>query len=215
MGLADAPDRAGLDARFRAAESGLYPLVMADPDLFERATTLVGLVAADLRDCHDVSEVLAGMERSLAGLPALARGAGIDLTDVPLTVVVDAAGALRCRELPAEEAVALARRRLEEARAEGRSWLVEESPMEQVVAGVHWRRELHVATGATLVTTMRADGGDGDGDGDPAYALEVRPGDPPLGVVPVRESFADREAWLAASARRRTELDGVPQRREP
>ena len=64
-------------ARMTTAEARLYPLAMVDPSRYERATTLVGLVAAELRGCRRVDEVLARREGLLAALPRLADGSGV------------------------------------------------------------------------------------------------------------------------------------------
>ena len=89
-------------ARMTAAEARLYPLAMVDPGRYERATTLVGLVAAELRrSCRRVDEVLARREELLAALPRLADDSGVGMADLVPADVVDAASALVCRQLQA------------------------------------------------------------------------------------------------------------------
>lgn len=88
--------------RFTSAEARLYPMAMADPEGYERAITLVGLVADELRkQCADIESVLACRERQIATLPELALAHGVELGGLPPDAVVDAASALRCRELRA------------------------------------------------------------------------------------------------------------------
>ena len=70
-------------ARFSAAESRLYPLALADTEAFERATSLVSLVAVELRGCAGIAEVLEQLEGIVAQLPESAAAAGIDTTDLP------------------------------------------------------------------------------------------------------------------------------------
>jgi hypothetical protein len=90
-------------ARFTAAEARLYPMVMTDPAGYRLATTLVGLVANQLRrECADIPEVLAGRDALISRVPQLASDAGLSVGGLPLDVVVDAASALRCRELQAQ-----------------------------------------------------------------------------------------------------------------
>jgi len=87
-------------ARFTAAEGRLYPLALVDSTGFEVATSLVGLVAAELRrDGADVASVLARRAELIDRVPRLAADAGLDPSGLPAEVVVDAASALRCREL--------------------------------------------------------------------------------------------------------------------
>jgi hypothetical protein len=88
--------------RLAAAEGRLYPLALADPAGFEVATSLVGLVVDELRRSGaDVASVLARRAELIDGLPRLAAEASLDVADLPADVVVDAASALRCRELGA------------------------------------------------------------------------------------------------------------------
>jgi hypothetical protein len=88
--------------RFTSAESRLYPMAMTDPDGYERAITLVGMVANELRQqCTDLDSVLERRNELIAALPGLAAAKGIELRGLPPDAVVDAASALRCRELQA------------------------------------------------------------------------------------------------------------------
>jgi hypothetical protein len=87
-------------ARFTDAEARLYPMAMVDAAGYERATTLVGLVVAELRrSCPDIGSVLQRRNDLIAGLPAVAAGAQLSLAGLPADAVIDAASALRCREL--------------------------------------------------------------------------------------------------------------------
>ena len=50
------PIPAAVLARFTSAEARLYPMAMTDPDGYERAVTLVGMVANELRQqCADLA----------------------------------------------------------------------------------------------------------------------------------------------------------------
>ena len=89
-------------ARFTAAEARLYPMVVSDPAGYELATSLVGLVVDELRrDCADVATVLARRDELIGRVPRLAAEAGLDPGGLPADAVVDAASALRWRELRA------------------------------------------------------------------------------------------------------------------
>ena len=89
-------------ARFTMAEARLYPMVMIDPAGYQLATSLVGLVANELRrECADVATVLERRAELISQLPHLAAEAGLSVGGLPADAVVDAASALRCRELRA------------------------------------------------------------------------------------------------------------------
>lgn len=87
-------------SRFAAAEARLYPMALTDPEGYQRATTLVGLVADELRrSAGDVPAVLQRRAELVDLIPTLAQDAGIDPAEIPAEAVADAASALRCREL--------------------------------------------------------------------------------------------------------------------
>jgi hypothetical protein len=89
-------------ARFHAAEARLYPMALTDPDGYELAASLVGLVTDELRrSAADLSSVLERRSELLGLLPRLAKQAGLNGNALPADAVVDAASALRCRELGA------------------------------------------------------------------------------------------------------------------
>lgn len=88
-------------ARFTAAEARLYPMALTDPAGYELATSLVGLVADELRrSCADVSSVLERRGELIDLMPQLAGETDLG-GRLPADAVVDAASALRCRELGA------------------------------------------------------------------------------------------------------------------
>ena len=200
-------------ARMTAAEARLYPLAMVDPGRYERATTMVGLVAAELRrSCRRVDEVLGRREELLAALPRLADGSGVGMADLVPADVVDAASALVCRQLQAHRAAATWHARLDEARRAGREWLVVEADPMAVMAGVHQSVELHLPTGSAVVSTVEA----ATSAGTATYRLELVPAAvtvlegapaPDPGAARVRpQVFTDRQQWLAAVERLKAEL---------
>jgi hypothetical protein len=89
-------------ARFTAAEARLYPMALSDPAGYELVTSLVGLVVEELRrSSPDISSVLERRSELIGLVPRLAAEAGLVGGGVPADAVVDAASALRCRELGA------------------------------------------------------------------------------------------------------------------
>ena len=89
--------------RFTAAEARLYPLALVDPEAYERGVALTGTLLADLRStCFDINAVL---ERRAALLRLLAepeKGGGPDRVGFSPDTLVDAASALRCREIQSD-----------------------------------------------------------------------------------------------------------------
>ncbi|MEO6826352.1 MAG: hypothetical protein ABI255_02650 [Microbacteriaceae bacterium] len=172
---------------------------MADTEAFERATSLVGLVAVEMRSSGTIPEVVERLDEIVVRLPQIAAAANIDTTGLPLQVVAEAAAALRCRELTSEHAAAKLRERIERARADGQSWLVDEASPALMMAGIIRRQELHLPTGATLITSAEAD----ESADQPVYSLDLFPGSPANGVRAVSETYTDRTEWLAAAERLR------------
>ena len=88
--------------RFTVAEGRIYPLAMTDPEGYERAITLVGLVANELRRSSSTFyAVLGARDDLIERLSDLAQGASAEPVGLPPDTIIDAASALRCRELQA------------------------------------------------------------------------------------------------------------------
>jgi hypothetical protein len=191
--------------RFTAAEARLYPMAVTDPDGYQRATALVGLVADALRaNAADVDAVLASRAALIASLPTVAADAGVPLGDLAADAVVDAASALRCRELQAAAAAESRTARLAAARAEGVEWIVEEAGPDEIVSGRYSRVETHVPSGATLTVSMEA----GGVDGRTVYAVELA-GPAESSAEPAqRWEYGAREEWEAAVDEFRAGLSG-------
>ena len=92
--------RLSLMRRFTAAESAIYPLAMTDPDRYERAVVVIGLVVQQLRrDCSSIDALLEGLPAVAQQALDLATEQGISLAGLAPDVLGDAAAALRYREL--------------------------------------------------------------------------------------------------------------------
>jgi hypothetical protein len=201
--MADAvvPIPAEAVTRFIAAESRLYPLAVVDPDGYEHMITLVGLVVAELRRTSpDIDAVLNQRAELISALPTIGAGAGLRVDTLPPDAVVDAASAVRCRELQAAGAAEAKRTRIAAARAAGDEWLIDEPDPAEVMAGSYRRVELHLPTNTKLIASIDA----GSGDAAPRYAVEFVPGEP--AGAPHTERFPDRAAWLAAIERLRADV---------
>ena len=105
----DLPERAvpvAILMRFTAAEAAIYPLAMTDPDRYERAVTIVGLVLRQLRhDCTNVDALVMGRLAATEQATELANSEGISLAGLAPETLADAAAALRYRELAAANEV--------------------------------------------------------------------------------------------------------------
>jgi hypothetical protein len=193
-------------ARFRAAEDQLYPLAMTDPERYQRGVRLCGLLLDDLRSsCPDTAAVLERRPALLEQLADRAARAGLDLLGLDPGVLVDSACAVRCREL-VEQARSDERARIAAAREAGRQWLAEEPDPSAVLAGFYRKVEVHVPTETRLISSMEADGA-----GRVTYRLEVVPGvaAEQRGLQPRSCSFQDRDDWLRAVDRQRSEIAAV------
>jgi hypothetical protein len=88
-----------LQWRFTAAEGALYPLAITDPERYERAVTLVGLVFRQLRDeCASIDDLVSRLPGA-EDVTRLAVAQGITLAGLDPAAIADAAAALRYREL--------------------------------------------------------------------------------------------------------------------
>ena len=138
------------------AEARLFPLVMARPDLYERALRQVSVLAAQLREsCPGVPALLAEHERGAA----LAGDLPPDLAGVSPDVLAAAACAMRYRELVAAQVAQRRLAALARARDEGLAWVVvEESGDEARAPFVPYQRvEAHVPSGRAVIVSVEPD----------------------------------------------------------
>lgn len=194
-------------ARFTAAEARLYPMAMTDAAGYQRATTLVALVADEVRrSCPDISTVLRRRAELIGLLPELAAAATLSLGELPADAVVDAASALRCRELQAAGAADSFRMHIAAARADGVEWLVTEADPADVLGGSYRQVETHVPTGSSLIMSIEA----GGFLESPTYTIElVRRGEESTATPSHVWAYPDRDAWAAAAQDIRAGLSGA------
>jgi hypothetical protein len=136
------------------AEARLFPLVMAQPELYEQALGAVQRLLERLREtCQDLPALLAAHERGGDLL------VGAEVPGVRPALIAAAACATRYRELVALMA---ARGRLEalaRARAQGLSWtVVEESGQPERAPYLPYHRvEAEVGTGRAVIVSIGPD----------------------------------------------------------
>jgi hypothetical protein len=136
------------------AEARLFPLVMAQPELYQQALGAVQRLLGQLREtCHDLPALLAAHERGGDLL------AGAEVPGVRPGLIAAAACATRYRELVAEFAAAARLEALARARAQGLSWtVVEESGLPERAPYVPYQRvEAEVGSGRAVIVSIGPD----------------------------------------------------------
>lgn len=197
--------------RWRAAEDRLFPTAVVDPDAYRRMLPVVGLLLKELRVGTTSLDQLLDLDADpaplLAALPAEQAGriqpagsaGGVD------RLILEAAFAVRDRELVAvaerdRRAVAIA-----SARSAGATWVDLEGSWEAVQRSGVRHTEMHLATGRALVATVDPY----SGDRPHRLELVVLDGDTgtPIATTDEDRAFANRAQWLVERARWRTEIE--------
>ena len=183
-----------LAARLTTAEGQIFPLVMVDPERYQRAVTLIGLLseyfterAASLAELAGARADAVAMARDLASRQALVT------SDLDLDVVADAAMSQRFRSLLVLEVREQADARLEDARRAGLAWVVMSEPdaASLGMAPQHEWVDVHIATRTELVRTITMD----LDTGSASFSITVSG---PHGAQPT-VTFSDRQEWLHAA----------------
>lgn len=193
--------------RWDAAMAELSNLVLAEPELYETAMTLVRRTADVLRpECTSPASLLTMVDRAGAVAAAAAGKAGRAGVGLRPDVIAAASLAFLLREVTERQARLERLSRLAAARDQGLAWaVVEEAGDPQDEASVYRRVDVHVATGAALIASAGPD----DTFSRRAYwllraRLDLATGglgpDPDGGAV---EEYPDRAAWQAAQVRAR------------
>lgn len=140
------------------AEAHIFPLVMAQPELYQQSVTAIQRLLGRLREtCPDLAALLAVHEHR-AGLAA-EDVAGAGATGIRPDLVVAAACAMRYRELVASLAADGRLAALASARDQGVSWaVVEEIGSRDRAPYVPYQRiEAEVATGRAVIVSIGPD----------------------------------------------------------
>jgi hypothetical protein len=139
------------------AEARLFPLVMAQPELYEQALGAVRQLLERLREtCQDPPALLAAHDRG----GDLLEGAGVPgVAGVRPGLIAAAACATRYRELVAELAAAARLEALAQAREQGLSWtVVEENGQPERAPYVPYQRvEAETGTGRAVIVSIGPD----------------------------------------------------------
>jgi len=136
------------------AEARLFPLVMAQPELYQEALGAIQRLLGQLREtCQDLPGLLAAHERGGDLL------AGAEVPGVRPALIAAAACATRYRELVAQLVAAGRLEALARARAQGLSWtVVEESGQPDRAPYVPYQRvEAEAETGRAVIVSIGPD----------------------------------------------------------
>jgi len=136
------------------AEARLFPLVMAQPELYQQALGAIQRLLGQLREtCQDLPGLLAAYERGGDLL------AGAEVPGVRPALIAAAACATRYRELVAQLVAAARLEALARARAQGLSWtVVEESGQPDRAPYVPYQRvEAEAETGRAVIVSIGPD----------------------------------------------------------
>lgn len=202
-----------LIAGWRAAEARLYPLVMVQPELFERYLAVVRAVADDLRSARTPQQLAAAFGSRAAILDAVVASRGFATDGLDLELVAQAAFGLRYREVVAEVQREDAVRRVREARRAGLPWVVlRETAGTDPFVAPYDRLEMHVPSGTGLHAFVEL----GPEMDRPRFGVEVlqldpRTGDPVSDAAPPAElrTYGDRYRWEGAIEELRLRIGGT------
>ena len=142
------------------AEARLFPLVMAQPELYQQALGMVGQVIARLREtCPDLPALLAAHERGEDLVADLDDDTAAAVPGIRPALIASAACAMRYREIVALMAARGRLAALARARAQGLSWAVlEESGQADRAPYVPYQRvEAEVGSGRAVVVSIGPD----------------------------------------------------------
>lgn len=182
-------------ARWRSAEDQLFPALIANPGMYQRALAEIQALVAELRRRGDDRAVLLTADADPGALLTQVCPGGICL---PADLAVGVACGARDRQLTDQENRRRAEQSVTDARAAGRPWAVLAGPEDLAELADGESIALHLPTGTVVTATVDM------WSGGPPYSLRVAPPD----GEPACSSFSDRADWLDACRRGRAGLSG-------
>jgi hypothetical protein len=183
-----------LVARWRADEQRLYPMIMVEPDRYERYLLVVRAVADELRVFGSPQELAGAYGNSRATIDAVVSRKSMSAQDLDLGLVASAAFSLRYTEILGEMHRDDAIDRVRAARGAGKEWVT----VYQTGTPEGWRQrryealEMHLPDGIALNLSVEIDAE----TYGPVYEIEVVQLDPHTGdwVNDVRP-LVERRVW--------------------
>ena len=142
------------------AEARLFPLVMAQPELYQQALGMVRQVIARLREtCPDLPALLAAHERGGDLVADLDDDTAAAVPGIRPALIASAACAMRYREIVALMAAQGRLAALARARAQGLSWAVleERGQADRAPYVPYQRVEAEVGSGRAVVVSIGPD----------------------------------------------------------
>jgi len=188
------------------AEARLFPTIMARPDVYQQAVSLIQQLLGQLREtCLDLPSLLAAHERGGDLVDELAEGADAGIQP---GLVAAAACAMRYRELVASLAAQGRLAALAQARDQGQSWTVAaETGSEDRAPFVPYQRiEAEAGTGRAVIISIEPD----ETLSRAVYRLDQGQIDLATGALRIGEaigSYLDRDAFAAALRQARPKAD--------
>lgn len=195
-------------ARWRAAEDRLFPVALVDPDGYQRLLSVVAGLLQKLRACTTSLDQLLQLDIHPAPLLATTSVAAVD--GGADRMALEAAFAVRDRELVAAAERDRRMRAIAAARNAGATWVDLEGSWEAVRRTGTRHTEMHLASGRALVATVDPY------SGQVAHRLEVVVLDTdtgaPLETIDQDQRFANPVRWSAERERWRAQIEqGSPQ----
>jgi hypothetical protein len=182
------------------AEARLFPLVMAQPELYKQALGAIQRLLGWLREtCRDLTALLAAHERG----GDLLEGAAVPaVPGVRPGLIAAAACATRYRELVAELAAAARLTALARAREQGLAWAVVEEigQADRALYVPYQRVEAEVASGRAVIVSIGPD----ETLSRAVYRLDAGQIDVASGALRIGDplgSYLDAGEWAAALRR--------------
>ncbi len=192
--------------RWGVTEDRLFPVALVDPDAYRRALSLVSLLLAELRVSTTTFDQLLSLDIDPQPLLQACPAEGAD------RLTLEAAFAVRGRELAAAAERDQRARDIASARCAGETWVDLEGSWDAVCHTGTRHTEMHLASGRALVATVDPYSGDGPHrlevvvlDGDTGTPIETTDGD---------RAFTERAEWLAERERWRAEIESYPSKRQ-
>ena len=149
-----------LRAQWDQAEARLYPAVTTRPDLYQRVVVVVARTAERLRALGpSTGALLAAHERGADLVAEVMDELGLSAAELDLTLLAQAALALRHREVAAAQASRRRLRLIAEGQRTGATWVVleERGHLEGDPFMPYTRLEVEVASGRALLVAANGD----------------------------------------------------------
>lgn len=193
---------------WQQAEARLYPAVTSRPDVYQRSVRIVALVVERLRLLGiSTSALLAAADHGPELVVQVLDESGMSGAELDLSLLSEAALAMRHREVVGAQATARRLRTLDSARRAGQDWVVveEQGHAEGDPFVPYHRLEVDASTGRALLVTATAN----ETYTDVVHAVEVLRVDLVTGFVEEADEGEPAPSVSAASLPSSTARDAL------